>query len=145
MHLRQARSTGPLLRRVRDGREFLTLRPDLVFAQDADACLVADAKWKKLNHKKLSLGINRGDAYQMMAYMERLSLGSSVLFFPQAQRSSVPIMAHSFNSLPAYKKIVVIEISVEGMLNRNKTHQQKIDAELRTLLTNMDIRDPSQD
>ena len=68
-----------------EGRPALRLKPDLLLLPTGGArpLLAADSKYKLLAADGLRHGLEREDAYQMLAYMARLDCARGLLLYPQ--------------------------------------------------------------
>jgi 5-methylcytosine-specific restriction enzyme subunit McrC len=60
------------------GQPDLTVRPDLVLAEDGRNLVIVDAKWKRLDDSPLVTA----DVYQMLAYCTALGVRRGVLVYP---------------------------------------------------------------
>jgi 5-methylcytosine-specific restriction endonuclease McrBC regulatory subunit McrC len=98
---------------------------------------VGDAKWKRLEHKKTALGIDAGDAYQLMAYMTRTEIESGVFFFPKTERSGSIVRQHCFESLADRKTIIAVEVDVESLITQDLHKKDHIDRILRGLFEDL--------
>lgn len=54
------------------GPSFL-LKPDIVLRAEGGGIVIADTKWKNLQHRERNLGCSQGDVYQMSAYYRKYS------------------------------------------------------------------------
>lgn len=143
LRLRGSKGIGRLLRRNVNGIEVFRLKPDLVIEYRASGkiALIGDAKWKRLDHKKSTLGIDATDVYQLMAYMSRTEIASGVFFFPKAERDGPVLRQHFFESLVDRKDIIVVEVDVEALTTKNLNSQEHIDRMLRGLFEDLVRRD----
>jgi len=69
---------------VRDdkGREFFTLRPDIVVGSP-EAEAIIDTKYKRLDQSDLKLGVSPADLYQMYAYATKTRARMCMLLYPE--------------------------------------------------------------
>ena len=136
LNLRQDRGAGFLLRRNADSADALPLKPDLLIesADTGQVVLVADVKWKRLDTDKVNLGIGRDDFYQLVAYMERCDVKTGVLILPMTSRSERLVTVHEFVVLPNEKRISVLQIAIDQLLDPNSNVRQSVEHALRTAL-----------
>ena len=62
-------------------RALFALRPDIV-VETPDGPLVLDTKWKQLDHREETLGVDQSDVYQMLAYAHAYDANRLVLVYP---------------------------------------------------------------
>ena len=62
-------------------RALFALRPDIVVETPAGP-LVLDTKWKRLDHREETLGVDQSDVYQMLAYAHAYDAARLVLVYP---------------------------------------------------------------
>ena len=62
-------------------RALFALRPDIV-VETPDGPVIMDTKWKQLEHREQTLGIDQSDVYQMLAYAHAYDANRLVLVYP---------------------------------------------------------------
>ena len=67
-----------------NGSRLFGIRPDVVIEAEGDH-IVLDTKWKRLDPRERTLGVEQSDIYQMLAYAEAHDAKRIVLVYPGAQ------------------------------------------------------------
>ena len=62
-------------------RALFALRPDIV-VETPDGPMILDTKWKQLDHREETLGVDQSDVYQMLAYAHAYDANRLVLMYP---------------------------------------------------------------
>lgn len=134
--LRGGKMVGRLLRRATDDREIFALKPDVLVDHypGGGLAFVGDAKWKRLDPGRASLGLKEGDLYQILAYMRRTKATSGALFFPRGDRTQDVLRKHELEVLTGGEKLWVIEVRVESLLTRDPSERAGTDSALQALV-----------
>ncbi len=66
-----------------DKKSYFQLKPDITINKDNKVQFIIDAKYKELTSNNETLGANRDDIYQMLAYSIGYQCNNIVLFYPK--------------------------------------------------------------
>lgn len=95
------------------GKDWFTLKPDLLIVKDGRNRMVLDTKWKLLDAGKSNgtdkYGLSQADFYQLLAYgTSYLGVdGEMILLYPKTERFQFPLPLFEFSALPRLRLRVV--------------------------------------
>lgn len=115
-----------LLRDRITGEERLAMRPDFVFREreSGSVGLVADAKWKRLEPERRSLGLSRGDLYQISTYMARYGTKRGLLLYPGLGGEPPIKMMHDYTG-GGGASLLIATVDVEGLVDHPRSPRRQ--------------------
>lgn len=111
-------ASARLMNDLNKSRTIMTIRPDLVFRDvEGNAPVVCDAKWKRLQLSRPSLGLSPGDIYQMVTYVHRYSARHGALAYPAADPIPTTWRSSTWSVPGRYSQtLTIVEIDVARLL-----------------------------
>ena len=85
-----------------EGKDWFSLRPDLLVREGGESRLVLDTKWKTLDMHKDNYGLSQADFYQLHAYGHNYlgGRGDVALIYPKTDTFKQPLPVFEFQSSP---------------------------------------------
>ena len=85
-----------------EGKDWFSLRPDLLVREGGENRLVLDTKWKTLDKNKDNYGLSQADFYQLHAYGHNYlgGQGDVALIYPKTDTFKQPLPVFEFQSSP---------------------------------------------
>ena len=126
-----SKSIGRLFQHLPTNEEVMKLEPDVVIvsAESRSTVLIGDVKWKRQKSDAMMLP-ERNDAFQMLAYLNRLGLNNGFLCYPSARPLDTACRWEDVSSLRQGIGVRLIEVDVAKLTSGDTASVSTAEKEL---------------